>query len=446
MGTFLRTAAGTVLGLAVFTGLLIILVGVNFTQRLDDSGAYATAFSEAGAYGRIYDEVLVDDALKEQTGRLLGNIEMETHSEVVEVLREVMPPDYLREQVEANIERLTAYLRHERAGLEIYVDLEEPLERVEPAVLGRVHRLVDDLEIIEPEAPGCSMEALQELAAESADPYARLSQGRLPDSAPSLETLSRECREREFDRWFGYVLDAPVMNAQAARILGDETEELRQTFVDGDTRGFLKAAAEPLVEPLIDSAVAEVRRQLPPDGRIDLLERLTGQPGGPSRDEMERHAGSLREAVSAANGPGRNIAVVLVVLGSLMMALVHLPRPAAMLRWPGVTLLAGGVVCLIVGFVVNSVLPGIARSAVVSFLPTSAEVTAPAVSLAGDLAESFIRQATWGFLPMAAAAMALGAFLTAASLWYGGRLPTLPRRPMPGLEDGPSQYPGCGLV
>ena len=224
------------LGLAVFTGLFILLAGVSFTQRLDDSQAYAAAFSETGAYGRIYDEVLVDEALKEQTGSLLGDIEVEAHAEVVEVLREVLPPDYLREQVEANIDRLTAYLLHERDELEVYAVLEEPLQRVGPAVLGRVHRLVDDLEIIEPDKPGCSLEALQRLAAASAGPYARLSQGRLPDSAPSLETLSRECREREFDRWFGYVLDDPAVNAQAARILGDEVEELRQTFVDGDTR------------------------------------------------------------------------------------------------------------------------------------------------------------------------------------------------------------------
>ena len=158
MGPFLRAAAGTALGLAVFTGLFILLVGVSFTQRLDDSQAYAAAFSETGAYERIYDEVLVDEALKEQTGRLLGDIEVESHAEVVEVLREVMPPDYLQEQVEANIGRLTAYLRHERDDLEVYVVLEEPLERVEPAVLSRVHQLVDGLEIIEPEAPGCSLD------------------------------------------------------------------------------------------------------------------------------------------------------------------------------------------------------------------------------------------------------------------------------------------------
>ena len=35
------------------------------------------------------------------------------------------------------------------------------------------------------------------------------------------------------------------------------------------------------------------------------------------------------------------------------MAAVHLPRPAEMLRWPGITLVMGGGVCLIVGFVLE---------------------------------------------------------------------------------------------
>ena len=87
MGPFLRAAAGTALGLAVFTGLLIPLVGVSFTPRMDDSQAYAAAFSETGAYGPIYDELLVDEALKEQTGRLLGDIEVEAHAEVEETVR-----------------------------------------------------------------------------------------------------------------------------------------------------------------------------------------------------------------------------------------------------------------------------------------------------------------------------------------------------------------------
>ena len=76
---------------------------VNFTQRLDDPEVYAAAFSEADAYDRIYDEVLADGELRERTSRLLGGVDFAVHDEAVDVLRQVMPPEYLREQVEANI-------------------------------------------------------------------------------------------------------------------------------------------------------------------------------------------------------------------------------------------------------------------------------------------------------------------------------------------------------
>ena len=435
MGTFLRAAASILLGLVVFAGLLALLVGLNFTQRLDDSELYAGAFSETGAYARIYDEVLVDEALEERTGGLLGNMEIAAHDEVVDVLREVMPPEYLREQVEANIDRFTAYLRYDVDQLEIYVILEEPLERMETAMLGRVHGYVDGLDIAEPETSDCSPEALQRLAEASANPFAELSQGKLPKSAPSLSILSQGCREREFDRWFGYVLDDPGMGEQAADILGSEVEDLRRSFVEGDTRGFIKAAAGPLVEPVVENAAADVRRQLPPDGRIDLLGWLTSQPGGPGREDIEQQAGSLREALSAVNGPMKRAALVMVVLGILLMALVHLPNPSAMLRWPGITLLVGGGICLVAGLVLNSVAPGMARSAVASVVPSSAVVPAPAVSLAGDLAESLTQQATGGFLPMAAVVVALGAVLIVASLYYN-RLPELVGRSEAGSGEG----------
>ena len=417
MSRFLRAAAGTVLGLAVFTGLLILLVGVNLTQRLDNPEVYPAAFSETGAYTRIYDEVLVDDALRERTGRLLGNVEMEAHGDVVDILRQVMPPDYLQEQAEENIGRFTGFLRREQDDLEIYINVEKPLARVNRAVTGQVHDVIEDLEVADPPSSGCSLETLQELAAASTEPYSQLSRGELPRSAPSLKILTRQCREREFDRWFGIVLDDPSMNEQASGILGNEVEELRRTFVEGDTREFLKAVADPLVEPVVDDAVAEVRRNLPPDNRIDLLDWLPSQPGGPSRGAIERRAESLREALGAANGPVRNGALVVVVIGSLLLALVHLPRPA-MLRWPGVTLLAGGGACLVLGFVLNSVVPGTARRAVTPFVSSWAEAPPSAVSMAGDLAETFARQSTAGFIPATVVVMVIGGVLVAGSFYH----------------------------
>ena len=415
----LRVLAGLALGTAVFAGLLFLLVVVNFTQRLENPAVYKAAISDTGAYSRIYDEVLADEALREQTASLLGDIDLAAHDEAVQVLREVMPPAYLREQTEDNIDRFTGFLRGDLDRLELYVILKEPLERVEPALRGRVHRVIDELEIADPPPSDCSPSVLQRLAAESAAPYSRLSQGKLPESAPSLKILSRECREREWDRWFDLVADHPSLDSQTALIIGGRREELRETFVEGDTRGFLKAVADPAVEPLIDDALADVRRDLPADNRLDLLEWQSERSQDPTGRGIEEHAETLREVVGAVNGPGRTGALTLVALGSLLLALVHLPRPAAMLRWPGVTLALGGVVCLAVGVALNAAVPGRVREAFALAASKSGNAPASMTNLAGDLLESFLRQATAGFIPAAVSVMVLGVVLVVASLFWG---------------------------
>lgn len=431
MLTLLRALAGLVLGLVVFAGLLYLLVVVNFSQRLVESEVYNIAISDTDAYNRIYDEVLLDEALKDQTGNLLGDVDIETHEEAVDVLREVMPPAYLQEQTEENIDRFTGFLRYEQEELEIYASMKEPLERLEPAVLGKVHQIIDELEIEDPPSGGCSTEAIQRLAAASAEPYAKLSAGKIPDSAPSLKILTPVCRERGFDRWFDRVLDDPAINSQAALILENEKSNLRGHFLEGDTRAFLKAAAEPLVKPLIEDAIADIRRDLQRNDRFSLLDWLAEESDDTSRADIEEQAEALRNAVSDANGPGKFIALGLVILGVLLMALVHLPRPSEMLRWPGITLVMGGGVCLLVGFVLNSAIPGQFRDAIARTASYSGDVPVSAINLAGDLVESFARQATEGFIPASVTVMAIGVLLIVASLLAGTLIGIL-RRLLPG--------------
>lgn len=433
MLTLLRALAGLVLGLVVFAGLLYLLVLVNFSQRLVESEVYDIAISDTDAYNRIYDEVLVDEALKEQTGNLLGDVDIETHEDAVDVLREVMPPAYLQEQTEENIDRFTAFLRYEQEELEIYASLKEPLERIEPAVLDKVHQLIDELEINAPPSSACSPEALRRLAAASAVPYAKFSDGEIPGSVPSLKTLTPLCREQGFDRWFDLVLDDPAINSQAALILEGERSNLRPYFLEGDTKAFLKAVADPLVKPLIEDAITDIRRDLQRNDRFDLLDWLAEESDDTSRADIEEQAEVLRNAVSDANGPGKFIALALVVFGSLLMALVHLPRPTEMLRWTGITLVMGGGVCLLVGFVLNSAIPGQFREAIARAASYSGDVPVSAINLAGDLVESFARQATAGFIPASVTVMIAGGLLIVASL-ASGILPQLARRVIPGLN------------
>ena len=438
MITLLRALAGLVMGMVVFAGLLYYLVVVNFAQRLDDPEVYNVAISDTDAYNRVYDEVLVDEALKDETADLVGDIDLVDSIEAVALLRDIMPPAYLQEQTEANIDRFTGFLRHDLEDLEFYVTLKEPLGRIEPAVQNKVHQIIDELEIKTPETSSCSHSTVQTLAIESAEPYARLSEGRLPESSPSLEILTRECRQREFDRWFDLVLDDPAMNSQAALILDAREGLIREYFVEGDTRAFLKVVADSLVEPLVADAVADIRRNLQHNDRFDPMQWVADESDDLTREEIEEQAEALRDVVSAANGPGKIVSLLMVVLGSLAMALVHLPKPAEMLRWPGIALLMGGGVCLVVGLVMNSAIPGQIREAIADAASYSAEVPVSAIDLAGDLMESFARQATAGFMPAAVTVMVLGGLLIVASL-FAGALTAMVRRLIPASGGGRRQ-------
>ena len=419
MLTVLRALAGLVLGLAVFAGLLYFLVVVNFSQRLVEPKVYNIAIEDTDAYNRIYGEVLLDEALKDTKGKLLGYVNFPNPDDTVEVLQQIMPPDYLQKQTEENIGRFTSYLRYEESHLAISISMNEPLNREEAAVLGKVHQIIDKLEIDESASPGCSAAKLENMASTSAASLAQLSDGEIPESATSLGTLTAECRAREFDRWFDQVLDDPAMNSQAALILDGERANLRQQFIAGDTRTFLKAVADPLIKPLIEDAIADIRRNLQRNDRFDVLEWLAQESEDATRSEIEGEAESLREVISAANGPGRYVALAMVVLGCLLMAVVHLPRPAEMLRWPGITLVMGGVVCLIVGFVLNSAIPGQFKDAIVRAASYSPDVPVSVINLAGDLTESFARQATAGFIPASITVIVIGGLLVVASLLSG---------------------------
>ena len=73
-----RIVASLMLGFVILASLLCYLLLVKITKRLEDPEIYRTAFTETDAYNRVYDEVLVDAAVQEQTLDMLGGVSLET--------------------------------------------------------------------------------------------------------------------------------------------------------------------------------------------------------------------------------------------------------------------------------------------------------------------------------------------------------------------------------
>ena len=326
--TVLRAFGGLMLGLLVFAGLLYLLVVVNFVQRLDDPELYRAAFTDTDAYNRIYDEVLVDAAVQDETLDLLGGVGLETH-EAIAALRDVMPPAYLQEQVEANIDRLAGFLSHDLERLDLFLELREPLDRVEAVVLDKAEQVITELEVEEPPTATteCTTDSLQSLASDLADEFADLSTGQLPESIPSLQTLDEDCRRQEFDNWIDRVASSPQLDAETAKIIEDEKDDLRESFIEGDTRAFLEKAAAPLVSPVIDDSLEEIRQDLQLNDRLDLLEKLAEGSDDLTREDIDERAELLRDTVSTASGTGGIVALLVVIAGSLLLAALYVPTP-----------------------------------------------------------------------------------------------------------------------
>ena len=413
--TILKVLGGVFLGLMVFAGLLYLLLLVNITERLQDPEIYRTAFTETDAYNRIYDEVLVDEAVQEQVAAdLLGGVDLKAQ-DAVKVIKDVVSPAYLQAQTEANIDRVSAFLSYDLERLNLYLELSEPLDRVEMVVIDQAEQVMAELEI--EETPIATKECTTENLLDLTDEFAGLSEGKLPKAVPSLETLDEDCRRRGFDYWIDRLADDPRLDAEAARIIENEKGGLRDSFIEGDTRAFLEQAAASLLRPVIDTSLAQLRRDLQEGDRLDLLEQFAEHSDDLAREDIDEQAEFIRASLDTASGTGRVIALVTVIVGSLLLAAVHLPRPTDMFRWPGLTLILGGAVCLAVGFVLNSALPGRIRETVASPADYTSDIPMTAISLAGDLAESFARQLTSGFVSATVVVLAVGAVLFGTSFF-----------------------------
>jgi len=73
--------------------------------------------------------------------RVLGGTPMVIQEDLAPLLREIIPPAYLQEQVEANVSRAVEYLNEDADTLNLY--LEPILNRIEPALFGYIDRQID---------------------------------------------------------------------------------------------------------------------------------------------------------------------------------------------------------------------------------------------------------------------------------------------------------------
>ena len=265
------------LGVVIFVGFGLSLALGNFSDKLLNADFYRNMIVAEDTYNRIYDEVLVDEALEDKTAEFLGNIKVANYQEIVGLVREIAPPAYIRGQVEDAISRTVDYLNEDVDYLDVHVDLTKPLENVKPVMFAYLDRKIDELELIDPGTVSCPIDAtinqnLSNLAGDFMAKFLAMSKGEIPVEAPSLAALQLLCRQMLFVGFYDHLLDSTDLPAEANQSLRDQRKRLNGFFESGDTLAMLKVASRSLTEPLIDEAIVQIRQDLR-DGAGDFLRR-----------------------------------------------------------------------------------------------------------------------------------------------------------------------------
>jgi len=339
----LRPIASFVLGIIVFVGLILLVVGGNLTGKLLDPEFYTAVLAEQDAYNRIYTEILVDPGLEQTTQDLLGDINVD-QADIVPLLRDILPPEYIQAQVEDAIERTVGYFNGDLDQLEVYLELGPPLAEAKVVLLAYVDEQIDALPVEELGPEACTAEGLSAKAEEFKDIFTALASGNTPESLPSLPSLDQTCRENLFAQVDELAIVGGVLDQAPQEGLLANREELRRQLLQGDTRGLLKQASHAVADPLVDAAIGRVSRGMLDQGRFDVIKAIASWDEGRTEADVRRDLAEVREGIIRAESLGGLLAGAMFFGGLVLMALVYFPNMANMIRWPGITMmLTGGV-------------------------------------------------------------------------------------------------------
>ena len=412
----LRFVATPILGIAIFAGLLLTLVGNNIVDKLLNAEFYTDTIAEQNTYNRIYDDVLLDQKAKDKVQELLGDVKVVSPEDIVGLVRGLLPPEYLQSQVEGAIQRAVAYFNEDSDTLELYLEMGPAIDKIKPTLLDYVDRRIDGIPEADPGPAECNPETVKSVRDGYQEVFRGLAGGRVPASLPSIKVIAEPCRVLIFDSAFPALFADDTLDSRITQALGNSTDDIRAAVVAGDTHGVLKAAARPLSEPLVDDVVAKIRERLDEGDRLNLIRVLAETNSDFTEEQIRVEVADAKELIVQYRALGGTLAGLMLYGGAILLAVLHLPKLSAAMRWPGIFLLVSGGLIFIVGKILESKVVDWLITGVDQITANAPGIPGPAINLISDLVLSFGQQLTQGFAAPAFTVLIVGALLFAASI------------------------------
>lgn len=387
--SLIRSVAALILGLAVFAGFCLWLILSQVSGKLYDPAVYAAALTAADAYPRLYSDLLAGPAGQRWTRDLLGEGLPVADADLIALMQDVAPPEYLQGQVEGNLQRAAAYFRGETDGPELYLELAEPLARLNPAALNYLDRRIDQLEVVEPAMLSNPLTGADYARALGESLNGLIFRQTVPETIPSIRILPEPLRPAAFALVMSRLPDYLALLPESRADLAAAVPELRAQFIAGNTRPFLKAATRAIAKPVLEQEIAAARAEsgMEDQSRLPLLPLLAAAMGYPTARELSAELDRLRQDFNRFLYRGRLVSLAVVLLGTMLLGLLYLPNLARGLRWPGITWLLSGLAAGLLGWLASAVLPSAAAEGLRRLLESDAAVSPAAVNLLADLTQ-----------------------------------------------------------
>ena len=388
--SLIRSLAALILALAVFAGFCLWLILSQVSGKFLYPAVYADALTAADAYPRLYSDLLAGPAGEGWARDLLGEGLPVADADLIALMQDVAPPEYLQGQVEGNLHRAAAYFRAETDGPELYLELAEPLGRLTPATLNYLDRRIDRLEVVEPELLSHPFSGADYARALGESLNGLIFRQSIPETLPSIRILPEPLRPAAFDRVMSQLPDYLPLPPESRANLAAAAPELQAQFTAGHTRQFLKTAARAIAKPVLEREIAAALAEsggLDDQRRLPLLPLLAAATGYPTAGELSAELDRLRSEFNYFLNRGRLISLAVVLLGTVLLGMLYLPAWPRCLRWPGITLLLSGLAAFGLGWLAASVLPSAAAEGLRRLLESDAAVSPAAVNLLADLAQ-----------------------------------------------------------
>ncbi len=399
-----RPTVTLVLGVVLFLASLGFAIVDGVEGRLLSSDFYVDNLAENDVYDRIYDEVLLDPEFADTTRELLGGVQV-PRRDVAGLAREIIPPSYLRGQVEGSVRATIDYVGKDTDDLRAFIDLGPSVERIRPTLLGYIDRHIDGL-------PDVPVDSAEELERSLAAVYRLLKDGKLEEMTgiPAVDDPPSPAGGygvAAYRRVLDDLAADPNFPREAVAGLEGRRAEMEAHLKEGRVRDAVRASVPALTLPLMTDAIDELKKDLDGRSRLDLVQKAAEQTS-PTREDFLEQFDIVREV--AARGPVAKWLMLLVMAGAgLVMAGVHLPRMASALRFPGLALFFSGLLVLALGLVTRYRLLGepLNREGADSIPPSLVDIANDVfASIASDIGSGFIAFAV--VLTVLGLALALG--------------------------------------